>query len=169
MSDPWIKNGCLYGQNYKKLHKKEKKAGSLFTDPHFPPTIQSLSYSGELADDAARGGDGTLPIKDISWVRAKELFPNAQLTINGVTKHDVNQGSLGNCWFLCALAGLAEVPHIFQKVVPQDQVMSFEDQIMMSPFNCRALRRRSMQASSTSGSGSMAPGWRWWWTTFCQP
>lgn len=125
MSDPWVQKGCLYGQNYHKLHKKEKKAGSLFTDPHFPPTIQSLSYSGELADDAARGTEGRLAgtgIEDISWIRAKELFPLAQLVVDGPSKNDVNQGSLGNCWFLCGLTGLAEVPHIFKQVVPQDQV-----------------------------------------------
>ena len=60
---------------------------------------------------------------EIKWVRASSLFPNAQLVVDGSSKDDVNQGRLGNCWFLCALVGAATIPHIFKKLVPRDQVM----------------------------------------------
>ena len=77
---------------------------------------------------------------EIKWVRASSLFPNALLVVDGSSKDDVNQGRLancfffwlvisehtsrlGNCWFLCALVGAATIPHIFQKLVPRDQVM----------------------------------------------
>ena len=60
---------------------------------------------------------------EIKWVRASSLFPNAQLVVDGSSKDDVNQGRLGNCWFLCALVGAATIPHIFKKLVPRDQVI----------------------------------------------
>ena len=60
---------------------------------------------------------------EIKWVRASSLFPNAQLVVDGSSKDDVNQGRLGNCWFLAALVGATTIPHIFKKLVPRDQVI----------------------------------------------
>ena len=133
-------------------------------------------------------------------MRASILFPEAQLVVEGSSKDDVNQGRLGNititvivivmiiilrlgdCWFLCALAGAATVPHTFKELVPKDQVtvlfatmldVSFIklDLLSSNMFNieCRALTRSGTLASSTSSSGSMAPGWTSWWTTSYPP
>ena len=54
MPDPWVKNNRLYGQNFKRLRASNLK--SLFEDPYFPPEVSSLSYSGNVEDDAARVG-----------------------------------------------------------------------------------------------------------------
>ena len=32
---------------------------------------------------------------------------------------------VANCWFLAALVGSTSIPHIFNKVVPRDQVCVF--------------------------------------------
>ena len=32
---------------------------------------------------------------------------------------------VANCWFLAALVGATSIPHIFNKVVPRDQVCVF--------------------------------------------
>ena len=32
---------------------------------------------------------------------------------------------VANCWFLAALVGSTSIPHIFNKVVPRDQVSVF--------------------------------------------
>ena len=58
LSDPWVKNNRLYGQNFKRLRASNLKAKSLFEDPFFPPEVSSLSYSGNVEGDAARGGKG---------------------------------------------------------------------------------------------------------------
>ena len=104
---------------------------------------------------------------EIKWVRASRLFPNAQLVVEWSSKDDVNQGRLGNCWFLCALVGAATIPHIFKKLVPRDQVMQAAK--IFLTFQCRDLIRSSTLVSSTSSSGSTAPGWTSSWTTTSPP
>ena len=91
-SNPWTSRGRLYGQNYKKLLALHLKSNSLFEDPYFPPTSSSLSSSGKVEGDWARGEASATYASDIKWVRASNLFPNAQLVIEGVSKDDVNQG-----------------------------------------------------------------------------
>ena len=54
VTEPWTKKGRLFGQDFHKLRSSHLKSGSLFTDPCFPPNHQSISYTGVLADDAAR-------------------------------------------------------------------------------------------------------------------
>ena len=36
-------------------------------------------------------------------------------------RFDINQGEIGNCWFLAAVANLVENKKCFHRVVPQDQ------------------------------------------------
>ena len=91
-NNPWTSRGRLYGQNYKKLLALHLKSNSLFEDPYFPPTSSSLSSSGKVEGDWARGKASATCASDIKWVRASNLFPNAQLVIEGVSKDDVNQG-----------------------------------------------------------------------------
>ena len=119
LSDPWAKDGKLYGQDFHLL-RSSLDSEELFLDPFFPPNRNSISYSGYLADDAAAGGKKQ-DIDKITWVRANDLYKDAMLVVNGTNRNDVNQGTLGNCWFLSALVGVSEVPALFARVVPKDQ------------------------------------------------
>ena len=41
--------------------------------------------------------------------------------VGKLNRFDINQGEIGDCWFLAALANLAEDRESFKKVVPSDQ------------------------------------------------
>ncbi|XP_034384755.1 calpain-5-like isoform X2 [Cyclopterus lumpus] len=77
--------------------------GSLFEDPLFPATDQSLFYQSNH-------------IGSVTWKRSKELCSNPHLFVDGISGHDLNQGQLGNCWFVVACSSLASGGTLWQKV-----------------------------------------------------
>lgn len=87
-----------------------KKNQILFVDDEFPPQNRSLfldpphpEYKGQF--------------KSIVWKRARELFGEGQVDLfKGITASDIRQGSLGNCYFLCSLASLAEQPELISRL-----------------------------------------------------
>ena len=115
LTDPKYSNSNkLYGQEYEGIKLKAIQSDTLFEDEFFPPNKYSLSYTGLF--------DGVdIEYLDINWIRATDLFKNAEFIKNGSGKNDVNQGQLGDCWFLCSLAVIAEREELFKKVVPGEQ------------------------------------------------
>ncbi|KAK7090817.1 calpain-5-like [Littorina saxatilis] len=93
------------GQDYKALKAKAKASGCMFVDSEFPPNDQSLS---------------TTPGKfgNVEWKRPAELCQKPRLFTDGVSRDDVMQGNLGNCWFVAALSCLTSVKPYWHKVVP---------------------------------------------------
>lgn len=52
-----------------------------------------------------------------TWKRASVAFPQKTLFgTNGITPQDINQGQIGNCWFVAAASALAEVPGRLESV-----------------------------------------------------
>ena len=107
-SNPWIMNQSLYGQDFKKLQAIHANARTLFEDPEFPPIGTSLYFS-------------KTPSPKIRWTRASTLVENSKFFHDGVSRFDIKQGKIGNCWFLAAIADLTMDKELFYKVVPQDQ------------------------------------------------
>ena len=87
------------------------ESGQLFVDPIFPPCESSLYITRSAAN--------------IQWLRASEIIDDPQFFVGGGTRFDINQGELGDCWLLAAIANLTMHQELFEKVVPHDQ--SFDD------------------------------------------
>lgn len=98
-------------QDFNQLRKKVFKSGKLFKDPDFQPSANILkNKSGH---------------KNILWKRPHEICSHPKFVVNGFSRYDVHQGYLGDCWFLAALATLAENKKLFHNVVPENN--SFEN------------------------------------------
>ena len=49
-----------------------------------------------------------------------------QMFVGATNRFDINQGEIGNCWFLAALANLVENRRAFDRVVPAKQVSTVD-------------------------------------------
>ena len=93
-----------YGQDYKSLKRNSKSKGVLFEDPQFPASNRLLvcdkneyiiSYFGRSAVDS----------NSIEWLRPHEIcqrnsLPGPQMFVQDADRFDINQGEIGDCWFL---------------------------------------------------------------------
>jgi hypothetical protein len=91
-----------------KNHEGEVDENGMWTDKAFPPNDNSVLSSPNAAADhvadiqAHAGGK-------IEFLRAgKDLCGKEAALFKSVHPNDIAQGVLGDCWFLAALAGLAE-------------------------------------------------------------
>ena len=74
-------------------------SGEPFTDPEFPPTPESIALPGDPN-----------PAREYEWKRASEIFPGGHVVFNeDIDPNDINQGELGNCYWLAVLSAYAEV------------------------------------------------------------
>ncbi|CAL7948381.1 unnamed protein product [Xylocopa violacea] len=99
-------------QDFNTLRRECLSTGSLFEDPEFPASDSSLYFSRR-------------PDRYIEWKRPMEIVDNPQLFVEGFSRFDVQQGELGDCWLLAAVANLTMDSNLFFQVVPEDQ--SFEE------------------------------------------
>lgn len=53
-------------------------------------------------------------MQDIEWQRLSEMYKDPQVFHDGITPNDINQGELGNCYFLAVLSAMAEIPERVQ-------------------------------------------------------
>ncbi len=77
------------GQNYEDL-KKSHNSGNLFVDNIFLANSSSLAYSDSSKYDHY----------DIKWKRPSEIVGDPMFLVEGFDRIDINQGQIGNCWFL---------------------------------------------------------------------
>jgi len=110
--DPVTLDGKLYGQDFDELKAGCLESGELFVDSEFPPDSASIYFSKE-----AYG---------LEWKRPVELVENPSLFIGGGDRFDINQGELGDCWLLAAMANLTINKKLRARVVPLDQSFSAE-------------------------------------------
>lgn len=94
------------GQLHGSLRRDCLRARQLFDDPLFPAGGAAL-------------GDVAVPVAQ--WRRPRDIHGNPQFFVGGVSRFDVCQGSVGDCWFLAALASLTLRRDLFAHVVPPGQ------------------------------------------------
>ncbi|XP_033611280.1 calpain-A isoform X2 [Cryptotermes secundus] len=99
-------------QDFFKIRDQCLEEGTLFEDPEFPAEDSSIYFS-------------KTPPRPIEWKRPMEIADNPELFVEGASRFDVQQGELGDCWLLAAVANLTLNRALFSQVVPDDQ--SFGD------------------------------------------
>ena len=94
----------------------------MFVDADFPPNYKSLYGSLENNHKRAKEGYGRLPVAD-SWRRGKQLTHSRdgnkmkyQVFRGEPSAEDIQQGALGDCYFLSALAVVATRLDIINKI-----------------------------------------------------
>ncbi|OMJ74294.1 hypothetical protein SteCoe_26816 [Stentor coeruleus] len=76
-----------------------------FVDPFFPPLDSSINLGSDRRIDAV-----------IQWRRPEEFFNGDFKIFDNIEPNDIKQGKLGDCWFMCALASLAERPELVERL-----------------------------------------------------
>ena len=112
-------NKLIYWKN-----QDPPKADEIFTDPLFPPTVNSLlgldSSGNPIDSDAYNQYKEKMETENISFLRAKEIFgDNYCLFADKMELDDVIQGNLGDCYFFVAVSNLCKYPEKIRKMFKQ--------------------------------------------------
>ncbi|XP_062981463.1 calpain-13 [Elgaria multicarinata webbii] len=83
----------------------------LFEDDTFP--AHSSSIGSHLLPE--------VQLHQIEWLRPTELLSNPHLIVDGMSRFDIVQGQVGDCWVLAALGSLTLQKRFLGNVVPKDQ------------------------------------------------
>ncbi|XP_040037163.1 calpain-5 [Gasterosteus aculeatus] len=100
-------------QHYSELKKDCINDKTLFKDPEFPATNASLFFRKP-------------PPGVVEWRRPGEISNEPHLFVKGISSHDLNQGSVGNCWFVAACSCLALKPNLWKKVIPDHTTQEWD-------------------------------------------
>jgi len=116
-------------QNYELLKQKSKTSGVLFEDPEFPASNRLLVDDKKNGQYVVSYFSIRYEANSVEWLRPHEIcqrngLPNPQMFVGNSDRFDINQGEIGDCWFLAAVANLAESKKCLRRVVPQDQGFS---------------------------------------------
>lgn len=91
-----------------------KSQNMKFTDPEFPPETGSLVGRPPRSEHDRNWNS-------IAWARAPDVIPHMKI-FEGISPNDINQGEIGDCYFLCCLSALAERPVYIERLFDTDKV-----------------------------------------------
>jgi hypothetical protein len=89
-----------------------------FVDPCFPPEDSSIYDTSNVSE---------YPLDEVAvWKRPHEFMNGRPVLFeDNIDPNDIRQGSLGNCWFLAAIASLAENPALVRRLFITDEYNDF--------------------------------------------
>ncbi|ELU07186.1 hypothetical protein CAPTEDRAFT_98040 [Capitella teleta] len=100
---------------YEELKRDLLRSGRLFSDPEFLPRAESIRKDGDVSSG-------------IKWKRPKEISSDPKFIDKKSTRFDLDQGDLGDCWFIAGAASLAVSNRkLFERCVPHNQTFDDED------------------------------------------
>jgi len=76
----------------------------VWVDPEFPPELSSL-IDPEVDTDASLA-----KYEQFEWKRVGEIYDEPSIFCDGIEPNDIQQGALGDCYFLAVLSSMAEDP-----------------------------------------------------------
>jgi hypothetical protein len=131
--------------------------GSPYTDPTFRADAQAIIGHGE-------GAYNHQNTREIDWQRPSVLFKTSDIKLyDGICARDINQGGLGDCYLMSAIASLAEFPDRLQRIFAQTEsnpsgvyLVAFCVNGIWTPvviddlFPCRSLSKSPLFAFSTT-------------------
>ncbi|KAL3319806.1 calpain 2, (m II) large subunit [Cichlidogyrus casuarinus] len=113
---------------FQTIRQQYVDTGKLWEDNEFPADDSSLYVDPK--------NKPTTSPSAIEWKRpkvilhlkfnlySKEIMPNPQFIMDGISRFDVKQTKGDNCWFLASIASLAMRTDLIEKIVPKDQGFS---------------------------------------------
>ena len=94
-------------------HRDIISGGEKFEDKEFPGTIESLAKEAEAQSKYT----------EYTWKHADDIYGTDNYEImNEVDPNDINQGELGDCYFLCSIAAVAEYPERIKRIFLTESV-----------------------------------------------
>ena len=105
-------------------NQEPPQSGSPFEDPLFPPNSNSLlglDSKGNPIDSKAYSEKAkNINTNEIGFFRAKEIFnDDYNLFSDKIEMGDVQQGTLGDCYFLSSVANLCKFPNMVKQMFRQ--------------------------------------------------
>jgi len=104
--------------NFYKIQKELLEAGStdgkkyMYVDKSFPAVRSSLwKYGMTVSEEWS----------SIQWQRPQQISRYPQFYRSGISSEDINQGMLGDCWWLAACGAISRSQTRMQVVIPTDQ------------------------------------------------
>lgn len=122
-------------QDFHQIRTQLRKSGTQFEDDKFPASNLLLTRTNGTIF-SYRDGRGGRQGDEIKWLRPREICPGLEpkMVVGKRDRFDINQGEIGDCWFLAPLASLAENEHCFNKVVPTGQDFGGRNYVGMFRF-----------------------------------
>jgi hypothetical protein len=93
--------------------------GELFVD-------QNFEHFTEYRSKQDSGGS---KLVEIDWLRPHELVDEPSFGFENIQPDEVEQGSLGDCWFIAALSAIARFPQLYSRVISMDTVLWGRDYV----------------------------------------